>query len=115
MRAKSGKIHLNRRKKVLKQASGFRGARHRLFRIAKSAVMKAGMHGFASRRQKKRLMRSLWIVRINAAVRPHGLSYSKFMNNLGKAGVQMDRKMLSELAIQDPAAFENLVKTTLSA
>lgn len=99
----------------MKQASGFRGARHRLLRIARSAVMKAGMHGFASRRQKKRHMRSLWIVRINAAVRPHGLSYSRFIHNLDRAGVAMDRKMLAELAIHDPSAFENLVKNTQSA
>lgn len=115
MRAKSGKIHRTKRRKILKSAKGFRGARHRLVRIAKSAVMKAGMHGFASRRQKKRLMRSLWIVRINAAVRPHGLSYSSFIHQLQKAGIKMDRKMIAEMALQDPAAFETLVTTARSA
>lgn len=112
MRAKSGTIHLKRRKRVLKKAKGFMGARHRLYRLAKSAVMKAGNHAFASRRQRKRQMRSLWIVRINAAVRSHGLSYSSFMNNLKKSGVELDRKALADLAVTDPAGFGALVTAT---
>lgn len=112
MRAKNGSIHKNRRKKVLKAAKGFMGGRKRLFRTAASAVQKAGVHAFASRRQKKRQMRSLWIVRINAAVRPHGLSYSRFINNLGKAGIELDRKSLAHIAATDPAAIEKLVAET---
>ncbi len=112
MRAKKGSIHLKRRKKVLKAAKGFMGGRRRLIRTALSAVMKAGNHAFASRRQRKRQMRSLWITRINAATRQHGLSYSRFMSNLARSGVQLDRKALAELAISDPAAFETLVTTT---
>jgi len=115
MRATSGKIHSTRRKKILKTAKGFRGARHRLYRIAKTAVMKAGVHSFASRKQKKRHMRQLWIVRINAAVRMHGMSYSRFIDSLNKAGVQMDRKVLADLALNDPGAFEGLVKSVASA
>jgi len=111
MRASSGKIHATRRKKILKTAKGFRGARHRLYRIAKSAVMKAGVHSFASRRRKKNHMRRLWIVRINAAVRMHGTSYSKFMNSLKKSGVEMDRKVLADLALNDPDGFKNLVQS----
>ncbi len=112
MRAKKGSIHLNRRKKVLKRAKGFRGGRRRLFRTAISAVKKAGLHAFASRRQKKREMRRLWIVRINAATRPHGLSYSRFMNNLKKSGVELDRKTLAMMALSDPAGFGKLVAET---
>jgi len=111
MRATSGKVHTTRRKKILKTAKGFRGARHRLYRIAKSAVMKAGVHSFASRRQKKRHMRQLWIVRINAAVRTHGMSYSTFMNSLKKSGIEMDRKVLADMALNDPDAFKGLVES----
>lgn len=112
MRARNGKIHLNRRKKLLKQAKGFRGARGRLQKAAQQAVLKAGQHAYVSRRQKKRQMRSLWIVRINAAARENGVSYSRLMNNLSKAGVEMDRKTLAEIAYSDPAAFKSLVETT---
>jgi large subunit ribosomal protein L20 len=112
MRAKSGKIHHTRRRKILKSASGFMGARHRLFRMAKSAVMKAGVHGFRSRRQRKREMRRLWIARINAAVREHGVSYSAFINNLLKANILLDRKSLAEMAVTDAAGFKNLVLST---
>jgi len=115
MRATSGKIHATKRRNVLKKAKGFRGASHRLFRIAKQAVMKAGTHSFASRRQKKRQMRSLWVVRINAAARLHGISYSRLIDNLNKAGVEIDRRMLADLAMNDPAAFEALVQQTSRA
>lgn len=109
MRATKGSVHLKRRKKVLKAASGFMGGRRRLYRIAKSAVMKAGVHAFVSRRQRKRDMRRLWIARINAAVRPHGISYSVFMNGLSKKGIRLDRRMIADLAITDPTAIEKLV------
>ncbi len=109
MRATSGKIHHTRRRKILKSAKGFMGARHRLYRMAKTSVMKAGVHGFRSRRQRKREMRRLWIVRINAAVRQFGISYSAFINNLLKANIQIDRKNLAEMAVTDPAGFKTLV------
>ncbi len=112
MRARNGKIHLNRRKKILKTAKGFRGGRHRLYRTAKQAVMKAGMHAFASRRLKKREMRALWITRINAAARMNGISYSRLINNLKKASVDLDRKSLAQLAVSQPEAFKNLVEST---
>ncbi len=111
MRATSGTIHRKRRKKVLKNASGFRGARHRLFRIARQAVMKAGVHGFASRRQKKRQYRALWVARINAGLREHGVSYSRFIFNLSRAEILLNRKMLAELALSEPEAFATLVKS----
>lgn len=111
MRAKSGVIHKKRREKILKKASGFRGARHRLLKVAKQAVMKAGVHGFRSRRQHKRHMRALWIVRINAACRTQGISYSAFMDKLKKNGVQMDRRMLADLAMNDAPAFEAIVSS----
>lgn len=109
MRAVSGSVHTKRRKKVLKTASGFRGGRRRLYKTAKQAVMKAGLHAFFSRRQKKRQMRRLWITRINAAARPHGLSYSRLMDGLKKKGIEMDRKVLADLAFSDPEAFQQLV------
>lgn len=112
MRAKSGKIHLQRRKKILKLAKGFYGARHRLLRQATQGVLHAGQHAYVSRRQKKRQMRALWIVRINAATRQHGLSYSRFMSNLSKAGVLLDRKSLAEMAMNDPSGFQALVDST---
>lgn len=112
MRAKSGSVHLKKRKKVLKSAKGFRGGRRRLYRVAHEAVMKAGLHAFASRKQRKRHMRALWITRINAVVRPYGISYSRFIHNLSQAGVGLNRKMLADLAFRDPAAFGALVEST---
>ncbi len=109
MRARKGSIHTNRRKKVLKAASGFLLGRRKLFRTAKSAVMKAGNHAFASRRQRKREMRRLWILRINAAARMHGISYSRLMDNMKKAGVEVDRKTLAMMAVKDEAGFGKLV------
>lgn len=111
MRTKNGIVHRNRRNRVLKATKGFRGARHRLYRIAKTALLHAGHNGFVGRRQKKREMRRLWILRINAAVRPHGLSYSRFINMLAKTGVQLNRKMLADLALVDPGAFAAVVET----
>ena len=103
-----------RRKRTLKLAKGYYGKKSIQFRIAKQAVMKSGLYAFAGRKQKKRDFRKLWIARINAAVRPHGLSYSKFMYGLKLAEVNVNRKMLSELAIADQAAFVALVETAKS-
>ncbi len=100
-----------RHKKVLKMAKGFRGARSKQYRVAKQSVMKAMAHAFAGRKQTKREYRRLWIVRINAAARINGLSYSKFMNGLKVAGININRKMLAELAVNDANAFSKLVDT----
>ncbi len=99
-----------RRKRVLKQAKGFRGRRKNVFRIAKEAVMKAGQYQYRDRRTKKREFRALWIARINAAAREHGLSYSVLVHGLAKAGVTLDRKNLADLAVADPRAFGELAK-----
>ena len=110
MRAKSGKIHRTRRAKVLKSAKGFRGSRSRLYRTAISAVMKAGQHAYNSRRQHKREIRSLWIMRINAAARENNISYSQLVYKLSKAGVTLDRRSLAELAMNEPSSFQDLVR-----
>jgi len=110
-RAKGGSKTRHRRKKVLKQAKGYVGGRHRLYRTAAETVLRAGAFAYRDRRQKKRRARSLWIVRINAACRQAGLSYSTFMAGLRKAGVLLDRKVLAELAVADPAAFARLAET----
>lgn len=102
-------------KKVLKMAKGFFGARSKQYRVAKQSVMKAMAHSFAGRKQTKRAYRRLWIVRINAAARINGLSYSKFMNGLKNAGVTMNRKMLADLAVTDANAFAKLVDTAKAA
>jgi large subunit ribosomal protein L20 len=109
-RVKSSVASRKRRKKVLRQASGFRGGRSKLIRTAKEAVDKAGNHAFRDRRAKKRTFRRLWIARINAATRIHGLSYSRFIDGLNKAGVEVNRKMLADLAVRDPGAFTELVQ-----
>ena len=98
-------------KKVLKMAKGYYGARSKQYRVAKQSVMKAMAHSFAGRKQTKRAYRRLWIVRINAAARMNGLSYSKFMYGLKLAEVNVNRKMLSEMAISDPEGFASLVET----
>jgi len=100
-----------RHKKVLKMAKGFRGARSKQYRVAKQSVMRAMAHSFAGRKQTKREYRKLWIVRINAAARLNGLSYNKFINGLKTAGVNINRKMLAELAVNDLNAFSKLVNT----
>jgi large subunit ribosomal protein L20 len=110
-RAKGGPKTRRRRKKVLKAAKGYVGGRHRLYRTAAETVLRAGAFAYRDRRQKKRLARSLWIVRINAACRQAGLSYSVFMAGLKKAGILLDRKILAELAVSDPAAFTKLAET----
>lgn len=99
-----------RRKKVLRAAKGYYGGRRKLYTVAKSAVNKGLQYAYRDRRARKREFRRLWIIRINAAAREHGLSYSRFMNGLKQAGVELDRSVLSELAITDPAAFADLAK-----
>ena len=100
-----------RHKKVLKAAKGYFGSKHRLYKTAKEQLMHSGQYAFRDRRQKKRDFRKLWITRINAACRENEISYSRFIEGLNKAGVEVNRKMLSELAIQDATAFTELVKT----
>ena len=104
-----------RRKKVLKLAKGYFGAKSKLFKTAKEAVMKSGNYAYIGRRLKKRDFRRLWITRISAAAKANGMNYSTFMNGLKKAGIEMNRKMLSEIAINDPAAFAELVAKAKSA
>ena len=99
-----------RHKKVLKAAKGYFGSKHRLYKSAKEQLMHSGQYAFRDRRQKKRDFRSLWITRINAACRENEISYSRFIEGLNKAGVEVNRKMLSEIAISDPKAFSELVK-----
>ncbi len=99
-----------RHKRMLKKASGFWGTRSKLFRVAKQFVMKAGVYAFRDRKARKRQFRSLWIIRVSAACDARGISYSKFMNGLKQANVFLNRKMLSEVAIHDPAAFDKLVE-----
>ena len=113
-RAKGGAKTRQRRKKVLKKAKGYFGGRRKLFRTAKETVLRAGAFAYRDRRQKKRVARGLWIVRINAACREVGLSYSVFMNGLKKAGILLDRKVLAELAVKDPAAFAKLAERAKS-
>ncbi len=104
-----------RRNKVLKLAKGYWGAKSRHFKMAKQAVMKSGNYAYVGRKQRKRDFRRIWITRINAACRANGVSYSVFMNGLKKAGVTLNRKMLSEIAIADSAAFKALVETAKAA
>ena len=104
-----------RRKKTLKLAKGFYGSKSKHFKMAKQQIMKSGNYAFAGRKMKKRQFRNLWITRINNAVRPLGMNYSTFMNGLKKAGVELNRKMLSEMAINDPKSFEALVATAKAA
>ncbi|CAG7646750.1 50S ribosomal protein L20 [Paenibacillus allorhizosphaerae] len=110
-RVKGGFIRTHRRKKVLKLAKGYFGSKHRLFKTAKEQVMKSLMYAYRDRRTKKRDFRKLWIVRINAAARQNGLSYSKLMHGLKLAGVEVNRKMLAELAVNDIGAFNSLAAT----
>ncbi len=110
MRVKRGNVLRKRHKKILKLAKGFIGARSRIFKVANTAVMKALKYQYRDRRVLKRNMRSLWIVRINAAARSFDLSYSRFMNLLKKADIQVNRKMLAELAANDIEAFETIVE-----
>ena len=109
-RIKGAMATRKRRKKVLKAAKGYYGGKHRLFKTAKQAVMKSGQYAYIGRKQKKRDFRRLWIARISAAVKPYGMNYSRFMN-----GLDLNRKMLSEIAIADPAGFTALTETAKAA
>ena len=108
-RVKRGVTARARHKKVLDLAKGYRGRRKNVYRIAKEAVMKAGQYAYRDRRQRKRQFRTLWIARINAAAREQGLSYSVFMNGLKRAAIEIDRKVLADLAVFDKAAFAQIV------
>lgn len=109
-RVRNGAVTKARHKKVLKEAKGYFGSKHRLYKTAKEQLMHSGQYAFRDRRQKKRDFRKLWITRINAACRLNDISYSRFIEGLNKAGVEVNRKMLSEIAINDPKAFAELVK-----
>lgn len=114
-RIKRAMMTRKRRKKTLKMAKGYFGAKSKRFKMAKQAVMKSGNYAYIGRKQKKRDFRRLWIARISAAVKPYDMNYSRFMNGLKKAGIEMNRKSLSELAINDSAAFAALVDTAKKA
>ncbi len=117
-RVKRGVVARRRHKKVLKQAKGYYGARSRVFRVAKQAVTKAGQYAYRDRRQRKRQFRALWIARINAGARMNGLSYSRFIAGLKKSTIDIDRKVLADLAVHEKAVFGQLVekaKTALAA
>jgi len=109
-RVKRGVVARARHKKVLDKAKGYYGARSKVYRVAKQAVIKAGQYAYRDRRVRKREFRALWITRINAAARLNGLSYSRFMNGLSRAGIEIDRKMLADLAVHDAAAFTALAE-----
>jgi len=109
-RVKRGVTARARHKKVLELAKGFRGRRKNVYRIAKQAVMKAGQYAYRDRRTRKRVFRQLWIARINAASRGLGLTYSKFMAGLKKLSIEIDRKVLADMAVNDPAAFGSIVE-----
>ena len=114
-RIKGAMMTHKRRKKTLKLAKGFYGSKSKHFKMAKQQIMKSGNYAFAGRKMKKRQFRNLWITRINNAVRPLGMNYSTFMNGLKKAGVDINRKMLADLAVNDKPAFEALVATAKAA
>ncbi len=109
-RVKRGNVARKRRKKILKLAKGFRGSHHRLFRTANQQVMKALRNAYADRRKRKRDFRRLWITRINAAARMHGMSYSQLMGGLKKADILLNRKMLAQMAVLDPAGFDQVLQ-----
>ncbi|RRN54255.1 50S ribosomal protein L20 [Pseudoxanthomonas sp. SGNA-20] len=114
-RVKRGVQARRRHKKVLSQAKGYYNARRKVFRVAKQAVIKAQQYAYIGRKQKKRNFRSLWITRINAAARANGLSYSRFINGLLKAGITLDRKVLADIAVHDAAGFTALAEKAKSA
>ena len=114
-RVKRGVQAHAKHKKVLKAAKGYYGARRKVYRVAKQAVIKAGQYAYRDRRVKKRQFRALWIQRINAAARMNGLSYSRMINGLNKAGVEIDRKMLADIAVHDAPAFSQLAEKAKAA
>ncbi|HMA99227.1 MAG TPA: 50S ribosomal protein L20 [Wenzhouxiangella sp.] len=109
-RVKRGVVARRRHRKVLNRAKGYYGARRKVYRVAKQAVIKAGQYAYRDRRQRKRDFRSLWITRINAAARENGLSYSRLINGLKRAEIEIDRKVLADLAVHDKAAFKALAE-----
>ncbi len=115
MRAKNSPVTRKRHKKVLKAAKGYKYSRSRRFRSAKETVERAGVFAYRDRKVRKREFRKLWIARINAGVRQHGMTYSAFIHGLGKAGVEVNRKMLAELAVSDPTGFAQLVDVAKQA
>ncbi len=115
MRVKGALMTRKRRNKMLKLAKGYWGSKSKHFKMAKQAVMKSGNYAYIGRKQKKREFRSLWITRISAQCKVNGINYSRFINGLKKAGIELNRKMLSELAIQDKEAFASLVETAKAA
>ncbi|MBR5773749.1 MAG: 50S ribosomal protein L20 [Clostridia bacterium] len=114
-RVKGAMMTRKRRKKVLKLSNGYFGSKSKLFKTAKEAVMKSGQYAYIGRKQKKRNFRRLWITRISAGCKANGMNYSTFMNGLNKAGITLNRKMLSEIAIADPAAFTALTEKAKAA
>ena len=114
-RVKGALATRKRRKKILKLAKGYWGSKSRHFKMAKQAVMKSGKYAYIGRKQRKRVFRRLWITRISAACKANGVNYSTFMNGLKKANIELNRKMLSEIAIADPAAFTSLVEKAKAA
>ena len=114
-RVKRGVVARRRHKKILKKAKGYYGARSRVFRVAKQAVIKAGQYAYRDRRQRKRQFRALWITRINAASRANGLSYSRLIAGLRKAEIELDRKVLADLAVHDKPAFGAVVEKAKTA
>jgi len=114
-RVKRGVVARRRHKKILSQAKGYYGARSRVFRVAKQAVIKAGQYAYRDRRNRKRQFRALWIQRINAGARVNGMSYSRFVGGLKKAGIEIDRKVLADLAVHEKAAFAAIVEKAKAA
>jgi len=114
-RVKHGAARRRHNKRIMRRAKGFRAGRSRLYKTAKEAVARSGKYGFFGRKLKKRDYRSLWIIRINAALEPLGISYSRFMNGLKKSGLELNRKALSELALSDPKAFAEIVEKAKAA
>lgn len=114
-RVKRGVVAKARHKKILRRAKGYYGARSRTYKVAKQAVIKAGQYAYRDRRQRKRQFRALWITRINAAARQHGLSYSRLVNGLKRAEIQVDRKVLADIAVHDPEAFGAIAKAARDA
>jgi large subunit ribosomal protein L20 len=114
-RVKRGNVARKHRNKILKLAKGFRGSHSKLFRVANQQVMKALRNAYRDRKKKKRDFRRLWIARVNAASRQHGISYSQLIGGLKKANIQLNRKMLAQLAIQDAVSFEKIVKLAIAA
>jgi large subunit ribosomal protein L20 len=114
-RVKGGPAGHRKHRKIIAAASGFRGTRSKLFKRATEAVLRSGKHAFEGRKQRRRDLRRLWIMRINAALNPHEIRYSEFINKLSKSNIELDRKTLSEMAVSDPQAFNKVVETVKTA